>query len=106
MDKLYLVARSDLKDGPKAVQTVHAAIEYVFAHPAICRKWHLNSNYIAMLEARDEKALKRLVEKATLLGLTFSTFHEPDLDNELTAVVFGPEAKRLCRHLPLAYHSK
>lgn len=101
--KLYLVARADLEGGPKAVQTVHAVVEYAMEHPQACKDWYLKSNHIALLEAKDEKALERLVERAIVQGISFSRFYEPDLDNQLTAVVFGTEAKRLCRHLPLAY---
>lgn len=103
MDKLYLITRSDLEDGPKAVQAIHAAIEYSMHHPKACRAWYESSNTVALLEARDERALNKLLDRAREIGATFVEFREPDLSDQLTAVVFGPEAKGLCRHLPLAY---
>lgn len=44
----------------------------------------------------------KLCEKAARLGLPFAGFREPDRDNELTAVAFGPACRKVVSHLPLA----
>lgn len=73
-------------------------------HGDVNREWFERSNYLAVLSAADEKALDRLIEKATKRGIRFSIFFEPDLGYEMTAVAFEPgkESKRLCSNLGLA----
>jgi hypothetical protein len=47
--------------------------------------------------------LAELEQVARRAGLEVSSFHEPDMENALTAIALGPgaEAHRLCRWLPL-----
>ena len=101
-DKLYIVARADLLPGPRAVQAIHAAQEFVHQHPEVDLEWYEVSNHLAFLEVPDEAALHRLVERARLKGLAVAVFREPDLDNRVTAIALEPAAKNLCRGLPLA----
>lgn len=44
----------------------------------------------------------KLCDKAARQGLPFACFREPDRQNELTAVAFGPPCRKLVSHLPLA----
>jgi len=47
--------------------------------------------------------LTDLIVKASLRGIKYTVFREPDINNEITAVAFEPsiEAKKLCSNLPL-----
>lgn len=67
--------------------------------------WYENSNYIALLSVEDEQKLVELAEKALRKGIRFSVFREPDIDNEVTAIVMEPRAKGLCSKLRLALSS-
>jgi hypothetical protein len=44
-----------------------------------------------------------LSEKLTWKGILFSKFHEPDLDNELTAIAIEPssESRKIVSSMPL-----
>lgn len=100
--KLYLVTRADLPPGQQAVQACHAMREFVREHPEVDRAWYDNSNHLALLAVANEEALNLLLRRAQRRGVRFSLFREPDRDNELTALALEPEARRLCRDLPLA----
>lgn len=109
-DKLYLVTRSDLSPGQRAVQACHALREFVAKHPEIDAEWYRNSNYIALLEVPDEETLLDLMDHAYYNDVRYVWFNEPDLESEFspmgqfTACVFEPnkKAKELCKSLPLA----
>lgn len=101
-EKLYLVTRTDLSPGQRAVQAAHALRVFVDEHPSTDREWFRTSNYLALLEVPNEAELTRLLERARLRGLPASGFREPDQENELTAIALGPRAKKICRGLPLA----
>jgi peptidyl-tRNA hydrolase len=101
-EKLYLVTRTDLSPGQRAVQAAHALRAFVEAHPDVDKEWYQNSNYLAILEVHGEPQLALLLKKARLRGFPASEFREPDRENELTAIALGPPAKAICRGLPLA----
>lgn len=103
MEKLFLITRSDLPEGDRAMQMAHAFREFIEQHPEIDRAWYKNSNTLVGLEIGDEKALAGLLEEARWKGIPASPFHEPDRGNELTAIALGPTGKRLCRRLPKAF---
>lgn len=86
-----------------AVQAGHAAIDYQHQFPADAKNWHTNSNYLAYLTVKDEEELIDLVTKASLRGIRFSIFREPDINNQITAVAFepSPASRRLTSSLPL-----
>lgn len=100
--KLYLITRADLSIAQQAVQAAHALQEYNVLHPGPVLEWYRASNTIAFLAVPDELALFDLVDVARARGYTTAPFREPDRNDELTAVVLGPEAHRLVRRLPLA----
>lgn len=100
--KLYLVTRADLPPGDQAVQAAHAMREYAAQHPEQDREWYTTSNTLAFLATKDEASLTRLLEKARDRGYTAAPFYEPDLGHALTAVAFGPDARRIVQSLPLA----
>jgi hypothetical protein len=65
------------------------------------RGWHSESNTLVLLAVPDELALCWLRDDATDAGVRCVAFHEPDLDNALTALALEPAARRLVAHLPL-----
>lgn len=85
-------------------QTCHALSEFEACYTKEYDKWYTDSNYIVCLEIDNEDKLKALLDEAKQLGIKVAPFHEPDLDNQLTAVTFEPgdSSKRLLRKLPLA----
>lgn len=54
IEKLFVIVRADLAQGPQAVQAIHAAIAFVHEHPALEGDWHLKSNTLALLTVPDE----------------------------------------------------
>lgn len=70
--------------------------------------WHRDSNYVALLAAKDEGELQKLIDKANQKGIRYVAFYEPDMDNQLTAICFEPTdaARRLTSSIPLALKEK
>lgn len=85
-------------------QSLHAAIDFGLEHPALHRQWHRDSNYICDLSVKNEEELRLLSGKANDLGIKLTTFREPDLNHEVTAIALAPSegARCLCSSLPLA----
>ena len=102
-EKLRVVTRRDLQLRTQAVQSGHAAIDFIFQHPVEASNWHKESNYLAFLTVADEAELIKLISRAILGGIKHTVFREPDLDNQITAVAFeaSEEAKRLTSSCPL-----
>jgi hypothetical protein len=103
VDKLYLIVRADLAPGLQAAQLVHAMRQWVEEYPRDDRKWFDNSNTVALLALPNEAALGVLLGQAQRFGIPAAAFREPDLDNQLTALALGPQAKRLTRNIPPAF---
>ena len=103
-DKLYVVTRADLSAGYQAVQSGHAAIQYIFEHPECAKNWFENSNYLGLLAVTNEQELVALVERAQHQEIKFSIFREPDIGNQITAIALEPgvKSKKLCSNLKLA----
>lgn len=103
--RLYLVGRADLAPGLRAAQAGHAAFAFALEHPQAMRQW--NNNYLIMLEVEDLRSLRRFLTHTQLAGLTTSTWHEPDLDDQLTAIAIAPSeaSQALCSGLPLMHKS-
>ena len=101
-DKFYIITRRDLSQGVQAAQTIHAAIQFCVEHPAEFKNWFQNSNYVCVLAVKDEKELLELYNNAKY-KVKCSMFKEPDLRQELTAIVLEccDESKKLCRKLKL-----
>ena len=100
--KLYLVVRSDLSPGQQAIQACHALREFSEHHPVADQSWYAKSKTLVMLSVPDEDRLVSLQADAKGLEVSCAGFREPDLDDTLTAIALGPDARRLCRGLPLA----
>jgi peptidyl-tRNA hydrolase len=85
-------------------QGIHAAILFTKEHCEISDEWHRDSDYVAVLETKNESELSFLADKAASMGIKYSVFREADMDNQITAVAFEPgeASKRLLRKLSLA----
>lgn len=103
MDRLRVVVDAGLSPGAVAAQAVHAVVAFGVEHPEGFKAWRTGSSTIVILAA-DEAQLAVLRDKAARAGLDVASFHEPDLDDALTAIAVGPsgEARRLTRGLRLA----
>jgi peptidyl-tRNA hydrolase len=102
LDKLYIVARADLPPGLQFAQGCHALRLFVAEHSEVDKRWYETSNNLVVLSVPDKHALAKLAYDLTVQGIEVSTFREPDLDNELTAIAAGPSAQRHLSTLPLA----
>lgn len=97
-----------MTDGYKAVQSIHAAINFTFEHPDRAGPWFRNSNYLVLLEVENENKLKHLIRRCQQLNLAYSVFREPDIGNEITALAIEPSkvSRKLVSNLPLLFKSK
>ena len=98
------MTREDIDPGYQGVQSIHAFRQFVDEHPITEQRWFEESNYIGFLSVPTETDLAMLCDKAETRGIKYSIFREPDIDNEITAIVLEPgeQSKRLCSNLPLA----
>lgn len=90
-DRLYAIARADLAVGLRTAQVGHALIHWALEHGC-------PPDNLVILQVPDLDALHRCRDR--LAGRVVS-FHEPDLEDELTAVAAGPECWRELSSLPL-----
>ncbi len=99
--KLYAVVRTSLDPGSKACQAAHALRQYAEAYPFVEAAWWRASNTLVLLETEDLETLELAARAA---DVTCVRFVEPDWAPEgtLTALVLGPDGKRLVRGLRLA----
>jgi hypothetical protein len=69
-------------------------------HSDITKLWYDESTYLVLLSVADED---ELADYASRPGLTMSSWREPDLNDQLTAVALGPTASsaRAVANLPL-----
>lgn len=83
---------------------MHAALNFSFEYPNEFKNWHLTSNSVVVLAAKNEVELKILHSKLVDLGRNVSFFEEPDIGNEWTSICVEPhpDNKRLLRSYPLA----
>ena len=90
---LYVITHSELSSGYQTAQSIHATANIALEHPEAFAHWHANGQRVVALEVRDEEDLWALIEKALLFpeaNFQVVRFHEPDLDNALTAFALVP----------------
>lgn len=80
--KLYVVSRKDLAPHYRAVQSGHAIAQWLLDHPD--QDW--NNHTLIFLEIDNEVKLRQLLHKVQQREDNYSTFHEPDISNQLTAI--------------------
>lgn len=103
-DKLYIITRQDLDPGAQLAQSCHAAFAFALEHPELTKKWNTQSNYIAILAAKSEDDLIKLIHRLGQKGIKYSYFRESDLNDAITAVAIEPgdAARRATSCFPLA----
>lgn len=106
MERLYIIGRADLAPGLRTAQAGHAIAAFALEHPHAMQQW--GNSYLIMLEVEDLRSLLRLSVHTRIAGLTTSSWHEPDLDDQLTAIAIAPSgaSKALCMGLPLMHSSR
>lgn len=90
--------------GHQTAQVAHAVADFAFKKPDAFQEWHLNSQFVVVLQAKDTKHLEALHARAETQDLLVIPFREPDLDDELTSLAFVPHASNrpFLSNLPLA----
>lgn len=90
--------------GLQCAQSVHGAIEFCLQYPELTREWHNKSNYIVILAVDNEDELISIIQRAEARGIWCTYFNEPDLDDEVTAVVLEPglDSRKLSSNIKLA----
>ena len=81
--KMYCLVRKDLEKSYQAVQGGHAIAQYFIDH-GIPDIW--DNGTMVFLGVKDEDTLKKWQYKLSANDLIHSTFIEPDIGNELTAL--------------------
>lgn len=94
-ERLFAITRRDLPVGLRTAQVGHALIEWTlrFGKPP--------ENLIVLAVENEDKLESWLAMLADHDGQQLIAFHEPDLDDELTAVACGPSYWRDLSSLPL-----
>ena len=66
-------------------------------------EWYRESNYLDLLAVENEEELLIILAKANAKDISYSIFREPDLDDEITAIVLEPglDNRRICHHIKL-----
>lgn len=102
-ERLFIAVRADLAPGLAAAQIAHAAFLFATQQPERTVSWFRESQYLIVVDVPDETALIALASRALHKGLMVSTWSEPDLAGQKTAVALepGPVAQRLCANYPL-----
>lgn len=101
--KVFIVVRADLPPGAQLAQSCHAAFAFGIDHPDVVRQWNASSNNLVCLRADNEQALVHLANRAVQCECLVTEFHEPDFNDQATAVVIaGEQAKRVVSSLALA----
>lgn len=93
--------RSDLNFGEQASQITHSLIEFAMQHPELTKEWFSNSNYICLLQVKNEESLVELINKAEDKEIKYSIFK----NNSITSICLesGTKTKKLVSGLKLAF---
>ena len=82
--KMFVLVRQDLDLAYRHVQGIHALAAYFLKYKSLAQMWA--NKTLVCLSVVDESQLKRWCRKLDQKGISFADFHEPDLDNQLTAI--------------------
>jgi hypothetical protein len=82
--------------------------DFIFQYKDVANVWHNISNYIIILSVPNEADLYAVQNTLRGLNISLTTFNEPDIGNELTAIALLPndEAEAYCRKLKLAFRKE
>lgn len=101
--KLFIIGRRDLPPGLRAAQMFHALTSFILGKPKETGEWFAKSNNLVLLEVQNKNTLKNLLAHLISKKIPVTSFCEPDLNNELTAIAVGPEGQRTLSSIPLAF---
>ena len=99
MDKIFIIVDQSLSTGLKMAQACHALRLFQEEHTDIDRHWYDTSNNIVVLEHDDPTGVAKDLDD---LGIKLVRFHEPDLNDLLTAICVEPKAWRYLSNIRLA----
>jgi hypothetical protein len=100
MDKLYIVVDGSLPPGSQIAQAAHAVAEFWNTFPDAAREWKSGANIVVVLTTESTSELGSVCQSVFGKAM-LAPVHEPDLDNQLTAIA-TMGAGELLRGLPLA----
>jgi hypothetical protein len=80
--KMYVLVRRDLTTSQQAVQAGHAVAELLLRGQR--NGW--DNGTLVYLGVKNEDELRRWKYKLSGIGLAYSEFKEPDMENEITAI--------------------
>lgn len=89
--KMFVIVREDLGTIYKMVQGSHALAQFALDNHQIFNEW--GNQTIVFVDIKDEIKLQNLAEKLGYMGIAFSKFYEPDIDNQLTAIACYSDGK-------------
>ena len=95
---MFVIVRDDLKTvGLKAAQGAHALAQHLIDYPNT--QW--KNNTLIFLKTENIYTLYNIVDFLELKNKKYSTFYEPDLNNELTAIAVYSERDNKFKKLKL-----
>lgn len=102
VSRLITVTRNDISHGYQIAQSGHSIAQFFLDYPELAKKW--NNNYYISLSIDSEEKLQKLLLDLTKCDISVSSFHEPDIENELTSICFieNDEARKLTHKLKLS----
>lgn len=80
--KLYVVTRADLGLQYAGVQAGHGVAQWMLENDS--KEW--NNTCLIYLAVENEQQLEKLKNKLEYKEMSFSTFHEPDIGDQLTSI--------------------
>lgn len=97
-----------MSDGYQAVQPAHALAQFATEHSQIFNNWQTKHKNLVLLAVKDQNELELLILKLLNKGIKHSVFHEPDINNEITAIAIEPneESYKMTSSLPLALRER
>jgi hypothetical protein len=81
---MYVLVRADLSETYRIVQGSHALAQYALDFPEQFKIW--GNSTIVFLKVRNLLELKAWHAKVSESGKIHRSFHEPDLEGQLTAI--------------------
>ncbi len=101
---MYVIVRSDLEPGYQIPMAIHGVVDFLYKYPEESKTWHFNSDYLVVLNVKDEDELFNLSVSADKLNIKQAEYREPDIENQLACIVLEPgkPTKKLCQNLKLA----
>lgn len=81
MQKLYVIVRQDMSPSQIAVQAGHAVAEHMVEDP-----YTWENEILIYLGVKNLFHLEKWMDRLEFLNVDFTTWREPDINNEVTAI--------------------